>query len=189
MTRLAPWQARAGPGRRVPGERVVSALCSRTGPPGKQIAGREAQPSHSDAARASRRCAPANHAPKGANPEKISHARGALRLCPPHTGPARVEPGAGGHRGGEGRAPEWSVKPGDLSPICSTSLSLLCLRTGRNISPEVQRVLRVILRIGHAFTRDCAGFIRYLQLALCFRSGIQLLCNRQKGRGPAPPGV
>ena len=40
-------------------------------------------------------CVPANRAPKGANPEKTSHARGALRLCPPHTGPARVEPRPG----------------------------------------------------------------------------------------------
>jgi hypothetical protein len=40
-------------------------------------------------------CAPANRAPKGANPEKMFDARGLPRLCPPHTGPARVEPRPG----------------------------------------------------------------------------------------------
>lgn len=97
-------------------------------------------------------------APKGANPEKMFDARDLPRLCPPHTPQARVEPGPrGGIARGAGRAPETAVEPSDLSPIRSTSLSLLCLRTGGNVSPEVQRVLRVILRVHHAFTRDCAG--------------------------------
>jgi len=42
------------------------------------------------------RCVPANRAPKGANPDKIFNARDLPRLCPPHTGPARVEPRPGG---------------------------------------------------------------------------------------------
>lgn len=50
-----------------------------------QIAG-----AHSDAG-----CVPANRAPKGANPEKMFDARDLPRLCPPHTGPARVEPRPG----------------------------------------------------------------------------------------------
>ena len=34
-------------------------------------------------------------APKGANPEKMFDAKDLPRLCPPHTGPARVEPRPG----------------------------------------------------------------------------------------------
>ena len=97
--------------------------------------------------------------------------------------------GRGGACGGKRSAPERVAEPSDLSPMCSTILSLLCLRSGRNVSPEVQRVLRVILRVDHAFARYCAGFIRHPQLALCFCLGIQLLCNRQKCGRPAPPGV
>ena len=52
-------------------------------------------------------CAPANRAPKGANPEKMFDASGALRLCPPHTPQARVEPGArGGIESGAGHGPK-----------------------------------------------------------------------------------
>ena len=52
-------------------------------------------------------CVPANRAPKGANPEKMVDAREALRLCPPHTPKARVEPGAGGHREGCGESARY----------------------------------------------------------------------------------
>ena len=56
-------------------------------------------------------CAPASRTPKGANPEKMFDAGGLPRLCPPHTGPARVEP----RPGERGAAPEKGL--GKLS-IC-----------------------------------------------------------------------
>ena len=88
-------------------------------------------------------CVPANRAPKGANPEKISHARAALRSCPPHTAQARVEPRPGEQARGRARSARRAKSGAKATDPFRTSLPTIrniCPESVASVAPEVRRV-------------------------------------------------